>query len=445
MMEGSTQPELNVEDGEGELNATISEENENQGDDNADDISLDGSSMIESTQPELNIEDREAELNATISEENENQGDDNADDSSLEPATAPPSPSSASPISSSSSTDGSSVIDSTQPELNIEDREGELNAMIPKEDENQDDENIFLQPATAPPPPSEASLTSSSSNTGSDFADMAMAAVRERVSQCRDSIKETATRIEQHNAAELRSLRQRRQQRAEKRLINENKLKLAVKLREEFLEMENLKVKVMDLRLERRRELKCLVRWHENISSENKREDDGGENDDVTNEGREQPDELLTEEEPKADSDERNIEKLIAGVKASTLYELLDCGEDDLYDPNFVDVSLDPSIAIVEKTSITVPPTITELIDAIEGYNVRLLDIELMQSIILAENAALKGQDQFQIGTEGIIVGNDPNFSPTQPSKHEQRRAQFMSRFKNMSQSIRSKMSIRRQ
>merc|ERR1719491_1406633 len=160
MMEGSTQPELNVEDGEGELNATISEENENQGDDNADDISLDGSSMIESTQPELNIEDREAELNATISEENENQGDDNADDSSLEPA-------------------------------------------------------------TAPPPPSEASSTSSSSNTGSDFADMAMAAVRERVSQCRDSIKETATRIEQHNAAELRSLRQRRQQRAEKRLINE--------------------------------------------------------------------------------------------------------------------------------------------------------------------------------------------------------------------------------
>merc|ERR1719491_1664120 len=260
MMEGSTQPELNVEDGEGELNATISEENENQGDDNADDISLDGSSMIESTQPELNIEDRE----------------------------------------------------------------GELNAMIPKEDENQDDENIFLQPATAPPPPSEASSTSSSSNTGSDFADMAMAAVRERVSQCRDSIKETATRIEQHNAAELRSLRQRRQQRAEKRLINENKLKLAVKLREEFLEMENLKVKVMDLRIERRRELKYLVRWQEHIANISKRaeedspteilnkskycatEDIYGESDNEVKqhgsneaERREQPDEGMTNEEMK--------------------------------------------------------------------------------------------------------------------------------------------------
>merc|ERR1740139_2004382 len=167
--------------------------------------------------------------------------------------------------------DGSSMIESTQPELNLEDGEGELNAVIPKENENQIDDNVddsSLQPDTAPPPPSSASSSSSHTNTGSgsDFADMAMARVRERVSQCRDSIKETATRIEQHNAAELRSLRQRRQQRAEKRLINENKLKLAVKLREEFLEMENLKVKVMDLRLERRRELKCLVRWQENIS-----------------------------------------------------------------------------------------------------------------------------------------------------------------------------------
>jgi len=402
--------------------------------------------------------------------------------------------------------DGSSMIESTQPELNLEDGEGELNAAIPKENENQVDDNVVdssLQPDTAPPPPpSSASSTSSSSShtntgSGSDFADMAMARVRERVSQCRDSIKETATRIEQHNAAELRSLRQRRQQRAEKRLINENKLKLAVKLREEFLEMENLKVKVMDLRLERRRELKCLVRWQENISNENTRDEDetpteilaksngstieenDGENEDETNEGREQPDELLTDEDPKLaaraeiaeelkqanevkrhemekiakereelesaqgtdeeelekpDSDELRTETRIAGVKASTLYELLDCGEDDLYDPNFVDVSLDPSIAIVEKTSITVPPTITELIDAIEGYNVRLLDIELMQSIILAENAALKGQDQFQIGTEGIIVGDDPSFSPTQPTKHEQRRAHFMSRVRNMSQ-----------
>merc|ERR1740139_1390990 len=401
--------------------------------------------------------------------------------------------------------DGSSMIESTQPELNLEDGEGELNAVIPKENENQIDDNVdasSLQPDTAPPPPSSASSTSSSSShtntgSGSDFADMAMARVRERVSQCRDSIKETATRIEQHNAAELRSLRQRRQQRAEKRLINENKLKLAVKLREEFLEMENLKVKVMDLRLERRRELKCLVRWQENISNENKRDEDetpteildkpngstieenDGENEDETNEGREQPDKLLTDEEPKlaaraeiaeeikqanevkrhemekiamereelesaqgtdeeelekAASGELSTEKRIAGVRASTLYELLDCGEDDLYDPNFVDVSLDPSIAIVEKTSITVPPTITELIDAIEGYNVRLLDIELMQSIILAENAALKGKDQFKIGTEGIIVGDDPSFSPTQPTKHEQRRAHFMSRVRNMSQ-----------
>jgi len=391
-------------------------------------------------------------------------------------------------------------MEPTQSELNPEDGDSKLNTITRTKNENNSDDDVghcLGQPETTLPPSSLSSTSSLHSNEGSDFADMAMALVRERVSQCKDSIRETATRIEQHKTAELQSLRQRRQYRAENRLIQENKQKLTIKLREEYLEMENLKVKVMDLRIERRRELKYLVRWQEHIANISKRaeedspteilnkskycttEDIYGESDNEVKqhgsneaERREQPDEGMTNEEMKLAAraeiaeeireakevkqhvmtiiakdredteldqgrDEEEVEetnsdeyseRLIAGVRASTLCELLDCGQEDLYDPNFADLSSDPTSVVVDKSRITVPPTITELIDAIERYNIRLLDIELMQSIILAENAAVKGKDTFKIGTEGIIVGNDPTFTPTEPG-----RMKFISRWKNIS------------
>ena len=50
---------------------------------------------------------------------------------------------------------------------------------------------------------------------------------------------------------------------------------------------------------------------------------------------------------------------------------------------------------------------------AIVGHDTRVSDIELMQSIILAENAALKGKDEFKLGLEKELnnVIHDCSFS----------------------------------
>merc|ERR1719491_593900 len=61
------------------------------------------------------------------------------------------------------------------------------------------------------------------------------------------------------------------------------------------------------------------------------------------------------EEEVEESNSDEYSERLIAGVRASTLCELLDCGQEDLYDPNFADLSSDPTSVVVEKSRITVP------------------------------------------------------------------------------------------
>lgn len=88
-----------------------------------------------------------------------------------------------------------------------------------------------------------------------------------------------------------------------------------------------------------------------------------------------------------------NTETFVGDVPASTLHALLNCTEEELYDS---DSSLDGD---------DIQSTITTLVSDIEGYDARLSDIEVMQSILLAENAAAEGIDEFKIGAEGIQLG----------------------------------------
>lgn len=99
-----------------------------------------------------------------------------------------------------------------------------------------------------------------------------------------------------------------------------------------------------------------------------------------------------------------SAEELVVGVQNVTLCKVLDCAEEELYDSDFSDSSFDPAIEVMDNSTAdtdSVQVTITDLIQAIEGFNTRLADIELMHSIILAEDAAVTGKDEFKTSTEG--------------------------------------------
>jgi len=97
-----------------------------------------------------------------------------------------------------------------------------------------------------------------------------------------------------------------------------------------------------------------------------------------------------------------NTEKTMAGVQISTLCRLLDCVEEQIYDPDPLDTLPEPAIQDLEDhcadDTETLHDTVADLVETIEGCDDRLSDIEMMQSTILAENAALNGEDQFKTG-----------------------------------------------
>eukprot|EP00555_Chaetoceros_dichaeta_P012635 CAMPEP_0198253658 /NCGR_PEP_ID=MMETSP1447-20131203/4063_1 /TAXON_ID=420782 /ORGANISM="Chaetoceros dichaeta, Strain CCMP1751" /LENGTH=339 /DNA_ID=CAMNT_0043939421 /DNA_START=229 /DNA_END=1248 /DNA_ORIENTATION=+ len=106
----------------------------------------------------------------------------------------------------------------------------------------------------------------------------------------------------------------------------------------------------------------------------------------------------------KIKSKKNSAEELVVGVQNSTLCKVLDCAEEELYDSDFSDSSFDPAIEVMDNSTAdtdAVQVTVTDLIQAIEGFNTRLADIELMHSIILAEDAAVTGKDEFKTSTEG--------------------------------------------
>jgi len=115
--------------------------------------------------------------------------------------------------------------------------------------------------------------------------------------------------------------------------------------------------------------------------------------------------------------DKNSTEELVGGVQISTLCRLLECVEDELFDQDFSDSSSEPTIKIIENSNTDidiVQCTIADHVKAIVGHDTRVSDIELMQSIILAENAALKGKDEFKLGLEEQLnnVIHDCSFSP---------------------------------
>lgn len=101
----------------------------------------------------------------------------------------------------------------------------------------------------------------------------------------------------------------------------------------------------------------------------------------------------------------------------AALVGLLECSEDEPFDQNFSDSSFEPTIEIMDNSTTDIDIiqcTIADHVKAIVEYDTSVSDIELMQSIILAENAALKGKDKFRLGLEEQLnnVMHDCSFSP---------------------------------
>jgi len=138
---------------------------------------------------------------------------------------------------------------------------------------------------------------------------------------------------------------------------------------------------------------------------------------------------------------------LLFGIEISRLCTLLNCTEEDLYESGVSGLMFDPVIEILENNEMDsdiILNTITGLVNDIVGYNARLLDIEVMQSIILAENAALKGQNEFKVGEDGLKLGDDSSFNPI-PKKIETKQSQqqtFLNVCSDASKRAKERMNI---
>jgi len=130
-----------------------------------------------------------------------------------------------------------------------------------------------------------------------------------------------------------------------------------------------------------------------------------------------------TEQVEKNDGDNKFddvSEEVLFGIEISKICTLLNCTEQELHESNISGSTFDPVLEILENSEMNsdiVQSTVTSIVDEIEGFNARLLDIEAMQSILLAENAALRGEDEFKVSEEGIQLGDDNSFNPIQKSK----------------------------
>jgi len=150
----------------------------------------------------------------------------------------------------------------------------------------------------------------------------------------------------------------------------------------------------------------------------------------------------------KSDGDkevEDTSEERIFGIEISRFCNLLNCTEEELHESDSSDSTFDPVLEILENSDMNsdiIQSTITGLVNDIEGYDARLLDIEVMQSILLAENAALKGKDEFKVGEEGIKLGDDSSFNPIQKLKTEPLpQKTFLSACSNASKRAKEKMN----
>lgn len=142
------------------------------------------------------------------------------------------------------------------------------------------------------------------------------------------------------------------------------------------------------------------------------------------------------------DYNKNDADEIIAGVEVLTLCELLDCAKEELYESDLTDLSSESVPENMENLSSdinSIQHIVNDLIKDIEGYNTRLIDVELMQSIILAENAALKGKDEFNIGCEGeqlCEIKSDGKFSTIDmvPIQHESQGANMIFGFERISE-----------
>ena len=64
----------------------------------------------------------------------------------------------------------------------------------------------------------------------------------------------------------------------------------------------------------------------------------------------------------KTEFGQNSVGKRIVGIQISTLCELLDCKEEELYDSDFSDLSFDPAIEMMENSSNSVQCTITNIV-----------------------------------------------------------------------------------
>lgn len=153
------------------------------------------------------------------------------------------------------------------------------------------------------------------------------------------------------------------------------------------------------------------------------------------------------EEFEKIERADCGAKELIAGVQISSLCKILECVEDELYDSDS-DSSFDPANDMLDDPSAdigTVENTIADLVKDIEGYKTRLSDIELMQSTILAENAALCGKNEFKFGRRvtQIDAENDTSTSATSADQSEQSLS-HLSRFGRISRRVGQTMNALR-
>jgi len=102
----------------------------------------------------------------------------------------------------------------------------------------------------------------------------------------------------------------------------------------------------------------------------------------------------------KTDFGQNSARELIAGVPISTLCKLLDCKKQELYGSDLLRLSFKPVIEMMDDSSAdanSIQRSITNLVQDIERYNTRIFDIELMNSLILAEIASIEGKDEFKM------------------------------------------------
>jgi len=349
-------------------------------------------------------------------------------------------------------------------------------------------------------------------DNASKLADIVMLRMRGQLAQYKESLNQAAIRIDKENAAEMKAFQQRRQRMS---LMSEREKETA-KQNEKLLQLEKLKVEVMDAKLEERRKLRILVRREKEIVNNSRRDEeetptqilnnsnyftiDEDDNDiddsktlrhngkqlydDVAMETEEKPrhqenhehhqqsEKVMTIEEKRLAAraeaaeeirqakevrrhemakfakereeiklaegsdnkvelqqtkfDKNIAEELVGGVTISTLCKVLECVEEELFDLDSSDLSFEPTIEITENSSSytdtdIVPCTIAEHVQAIAGYDTRLSDIELMQSIILAENAALIGKDEFKLGSGEQLNNVMHKYSVSPPEKEHNR------------------------